>query len=268
MPTFATPSAISASIQVVSGDVLIEATERDDTTVDITPSNAAWDADVAAAEQTRVEFADGHLRVIGAKGRSVGLLRKPGSIRVVVHLPRDSRIEATTGLGYVHANGRVGDCRIRTGAGDVALIDAGSVNLVTGLGTISAEHVTGDATCATGSGGVRIAQVDGSARVRNSNGETWIGGIRKGATVKSSNGGITIGRIESGTVDLKTALGRIEVGVRSGTAARLDLHTSFGSVVTELDETEGPKADERSVSLSAHTSAGDIVVARAADPTE
>jgi hypothetical protein len=262
MPIYPTPSAIKATIQVVSGDVRVEASDRDDTIVDVTPSNAAWAADVAAAEQTRVEFSDGHLQVIGAKGRSVGLLRKPGSIRVVVQLPSGSDVDASTGLGHVHTSGRLGDCRMRSGAGDIALTDAASINLVTGLGAVLAEHVAGDATCATGSGSVRITRVDGTVRFKNSNGETWLGAVGGSAKIRASNGAITVGRIERGTVDLRTALGRIAVGVREGTAAHLDLHTSFGSVTTELDPTDRPLSGESTVNLSAQTSAGDIVISR------
>ena len=281
MPTYPTPDPISTSIQLACGDVRIEASDRVDTVVDVTPSNGSRDADVTAAQQTRVEHSDGTVRVIGAKGRGFGLLRTPGAVRVLIKVPSGSHVDAGTGLGRVSAVGDLGECRIRSGAGDIDLSEARAIDVVTGLGAISAGHVSGDATCITGSGSVRVTQVDGTTRVKNSNGDTWLGDVRAAVTVKSSNGSIrvdqargdvkaatangdvSVGSAEHGAVDLKTALGRIEVGVAAGTAAHLDLHTSFGSVVNELEAADRPRADESTLTMSAQTSAGDIVIRRA-----
>jgi hypothetical protein len=282
MTTYATTQPISATIQIVSGDLSIEAGDGGETSVIVVPSNSLNDADVAAAEQTRVEYDNGTLRVIGAKGRGVGLLRKPGSVRVTVSLPTGSRVDAATGLGRITSSGHLGPCHIRSGAGVVQFADAASLDAVTGMGAITAQHVSGDARCVTGSGSVRVTRVDGRAHVRNSNGDTWIGSVQAALTVKASNGSIivdrtqgdvrlatangdvTVGSVARGTVVLKTALGRVEIGIADGTAARLDLHTSYGSVVNELEATARPNGEESTVVVNAQTSAGDIVVRRAA----
>ena len=49
--------------EIEVGDIHIVASERTDTTVEVRPSDAAEQADVAAAEQTRVEFSGGRLVV-------------------------------------------------------------------------------------------------------------------------------------------------------------------------------------------------------------
>jgi hypothetical protein len=281
MPAYSTPGPIHATIQLVSGDLRIEASDRVDTVVDVSPCNESSATDVAAAEQTRVEFADGRLRVIGAKGTGVGFLRRPGSVQVLVRVPTGSAVAAATGLGIVSSDGHLGVCHIRSGAGDVQIADAESIDLVTGLGTLSAERVDGDATCVTGSGNVRVASVGGRARVRNSNGDTWLGNVDAAVRVKASNGSVAIdragsdvrvatangelrvGRVESGTVDLRTALGSVEVGIREGTAARLDVHTSFGTVLNDLPPSTRPGVGESTVEVSVQTSAGDIVIRRA-----
>lgn len=281
MPTFSTPLPISATIQIACGAIRIEASDRPDTVVDVMPSNAARDRDVAAAEQTRVECVDGTLRIDGPKGQGVGLLRRSGSVDVVVALPTGSRVDARTGLGHVVTIGSLGDARVRTGAGDVQLQNAAAVDLVTGLGAISAGHLSGDATCTTGSGGVRLAYVEGSAQIKNSNGETWLGNVTGQLKAKASNGSIRVdraradvrastangdvyvGSTQRGSVDLRTALGSIEVGIADGTAARLDLHTSFGTVRSELDATDRPSPTDETVVVSAQTSAGDITIRRA-----
>ena len=59
MPTFDTPEPISAVVDLVVGDVRITASDRDDTAVEIRPSDESHEPDVRAAEQTRVEYSAG-----------------------------------------------------------------------------------------------------------------------------------------------------------------------------------------------------------------
>ena len=70
MPTFDTPEPISVTIDLAVGDVRIIASDRADTVVDVRPSDASNEDDVKAAEQTRVEYADGQLLVKAPKLRS------------------------------------------------------------------------------------------------------------------------------------------------------------------------------------------------------
>src|SRR5262245_5953072 len=63
MPTFDTPGPISAVLDLVVGDARITASDRDDTVVEIRPSDPSHEQDVRAAEQTRVEYSAGRLVV-------------------------------------------------------------------------------------------------------------------------------------------------------------------------------------------------------------
>src|SRR4051812_16737410 len=80
MPTFDTPAPIAAMIEVAVGDVRIIASDRSDTVVTVHPSDSGADLDVRAAEQTRVEYADGRLFVKAPKPRTLGIFGRPGSI--------------------------------------------------------------------------------------------------------------------------------------------------------------------------------------------
>ena len=171
-------------------------------------------------------------------------------------------------------------CRLRTGAGDIRLQDASGLDLETGLGTIAAERISGDVACTTASGRIRIVAIEGRAQVKNSNGATWIGEAIGPLRVKAANGGgsvdhahsdvnaatangdVRLGCVGQGAVDLKTALGSIEVGIPTGTAALLDLHTSFGTVHNDMDPSAGPASADATVTINAQTSAGDIVISR------
>ena len=59
MPTFDTPEPISVTLELGIADIRVAATDRRDTVVDVQPSDPSKKSDVAAAQQTRVEYANG-----------------------------------------------------------------------------------------------------------------------------------------------------------------------------------------------------------------
>ena len=68
MPSFDTPGPILVTLEIGVGDVRIAASDRSDTNVVVRPSNPTRKSDLAAAEQTRVEFSDGRLLIKAPKG--------------------------------------------------------------------------------------------------------------------------------------------------------------------------------------------------------
>jgi len=61
-----------------------------------------------------------------------------------------------------------------------------------------------------------------------------------------------------------TAAGRVEIGVRDGVPAWLDVTTKFGHVHNELDAAEPPDGAQPTVSVHVHTGYGDIEIRRSA----
>ena len=68
MFTFDTPQPISVTFDLGVSDLRITATDRADTVVEVRPSDPDEPTDVTAAEQTRVEYADGVLQIKAPKG--------------------------------------------------------------------------------------------------------------------------------------------------------------------------------------------------------
>jgi hypothetical protein len=280
MTTFDTPDPIAVDLEVGVGDVRLEASDRADTIVEVRPSDPAKPADVRAAEQTRVEYANGHLTVRGPSGWRQWVSHRGDSIDVAISLPAGSRLQAEIGVAALRATGRLGECRAKVGVGDVSLEEVGALNLKTGAGDVTVDRVAGKAEVVTGSGGVRVGRIEGTAWVKNSNGDTWIGEVggdarastasgtitidRAGADVvaKSAHGRVYLGEVAHGTAVAESALGDLEIGVRDGVPAWLDLRTKFGRVHNELDASEHPASGEDSVEVRAHTSMGDIVIHR------
>jgi DUF4097 and DUF4098 domain-containing protein YvlB len=285
MPSFPTTGPVTASIDLQWGDIRV-VTGEDSTVVDVTPTDPSNEKDRRAADDTTVTCADGRLQVTGPKNRTGVFNKKYGSVQVSVRLATGSELDADTGLGTITVEGALGACRAKTSAGDVQVQDSESADLRTGMGLVAARDIAGEAFCKTGSGTVRIDRIGGRAEVKNSNGDTRIGDSGGPLRVKSANGSIAVGRArsdvmattangnvsigsaESGAVSLKTSLGRIDIGIPSGTAALLDLSTTFGVVRNALDATDQPAVGDRTVEIHAQTSAGDIDVVRATDDDE
>ena len=278
MPTFNTPEPIAVTLSIVAGNIHINATDRTDTVVEVHPSDPSAEIDVRAADQTRVDYTNGQLSVRAPRPRAFGLFGRTASIDVTVELPAGSRVTSDAAAAALDATGRLGECRIKTSAGEIHLDDTGGVDLTTGAGEISVGRVAGDAEVTTGSGRVRLRHVDGLAVIKNSNGESWIGtaggdlrvhGSNGSITVEHAQGGVTattamgdvrIGEVVRGAVSLKTAMGGLDVGVRTGTAAWLDAQTKFGRVHNRLQAAAAPAEQEDTVEVRARTSFGDIVI--------
>lgn len=283
MPTFDTPEPTSLAVNLSVGDVSIVAGDRHDTVVDVRPSDPSVDLDVRAAEQTRVEHTGGGIVVKAPKQRGFSLFGKPGSIDVTVELPAGSRVVIEAAIVAVRGSGRIADCRIKTGLGDVQLDHTGPLDLDTGAGSVAVATVTGDAEVKTGSGRLRIGEIEGNAVVKNGNGDNWVGRVTGELRTNSANGDVVVDRAEGGvsansangnvrvndftrgSASLKTAYGEIEIGIHPGTVARLDVSTDFGRVHNDMTGSGGPSAGEDTAEIHAHTSFGDVRVRRA-DP--
>jgi hypothetical protein len=277
MPNFDTPEPISVILEFDIGSARITAGERTDTVVEVLPTDGADDADVRAAQQTKVTYSGGTLLVKGPRKRS--LFGMSGSLDVSIELPAGSDLQATSPLADFTCDGRLGDCRIKTSVGDIQVDEAGTVHLKTDHGEIRADRVAGDAEIA-GVGRIDVGGIAGTATIKNSNGETTIGDIagdlrvtssngritvgvaHAGVEARSANGGIRVGEVARGHVVLQTALGDVEVGIRESTAAWLDVNTRLGRVRNSLGPSEGPQASDETVEVRARTELGDIVIRR------
>ena len=283
MSSYDTPEPISLSVELGCGNLRIAAADRRDTVVEVRPRDPSKRSDVTTAEQTLVEFAGGTLVVRTPRRWAQSVLgARKEAVDVEIAVPAGSRltVEAPGGAPAVRATGRLGDCHVRTGAGEIRLGAAGSVHLRTGAGDVTVDRVAGEAEVSTGAGSVRIGAIDGAATIRGSTGETWIGAVSGGLEVRAPCGRITVDRAEQavaartgygdvrlgevmrGSINAQTGHGKVEVGVREGVAAWLDLQTHFGTVLNELEAAGPPQPGEDTVEVRARSSFGDITVRR------
>ena len=282
MPTFDTPEPISAVVELVVGDVRITASDRDDTAVEVRPSDESHEPDVRAAEQTRVEYSAGQLLVKAPRQRSLSLFGKPGSIDVTIGLPTGSQVHGDASVAAFRCAGRLGECRVKTRAPATSSSSTPARSRRAPAPAPSPwTGSTGPAEVSTGSGRVRLGQIDGTAVIKNSNGDSWIGEVAGDLRVNAANGDISVDHAERrrqrqqrqrrrpgrrGHARLGRAQDRASARSRSassaGTAAWLDVHTQFGQIHNQLDASDGPGPSDQTVEVRARTSYGDIVIRR------
>ena len=285
---FSTTSSITVALDLYVADVRLAASDRTDTIVEVRPSDPDKAADVKAAENTRVEYDDATrtLSIVSRKPRSRFVnfsSKRPESINVVIQLPTESNVRGEADLGDFHTDGVLGAVALKTDLGAVHLAETGPLNVRNGVGAVTVEGASGAADVHTGSGDIRIGTVDGTAEVSNSNGKVRVGVVTGPANIKvsngsvsvdralsditaaSSNGEVRIGEVVRGKVSATSKNGSVEVGVREGSAAWLELNTDVGRVYNELASSDAPEAGDPidKVELRASTKLGDVTIRRA-----
>ncbi|MGW8889957.1 DUF4097 family beta strand repeat-containing protein [Streptomyces sp. NPDC055749] len=279
MPSFDTPEPISATAHVEAGSIQFTASDRPDTVVEVRPRDPKKDQDVRAADQTQITCTNNALTVRTPKSNLLGLGRT-GTVDVTIELPTGSRIDMTGAWAQLLGEGRLGEVRVKTSSGDVRLDTTGPLKLTASHGSITVDHVQGTAEITTSSGSLRVGTLDGPAVLKNSHGSTTIHTATGDLRVSGSNGDIDITRAENsvtattahgtlrvgevtrGTIQLETSYGAIEVGIREGTAAWLDVSSANGQVRNTLATSQNPDKTDNTVEVRARTRWGNIDIRR------
>jgi DUF4097 and DUF4098 domain-containing protein YvlB len=215
MQKFDTPAPMSAVLDIPAGRVRFIAADRADTTVEVLPANASKARDVKAAEQTKVEYGGGGLRIeTSAKNQNLG---PSGSIEVTVQLPAGSRVEAKAASAELRAVGRLGDVAFEGAYRQIKLDEAASVRLTAIDGDVEVGRLDGPAEISTARGDIRIAEA-----------------VRGTVVLRTQSGDISVGAATgvSAALDAGTGYGRVSNALKNDGTAELDIHatTSHGDI--------------------------------------
>ncbi|MCM3923756.1 DUF4097 domain-containing protein [Frankia sp. AiPs1] len=279
MPSFDTPEPILAGIEVGAGGLLIRAGDRADTVVEVRPADPASDADVQAARETIVEYRAGRLTIRAPRRRLRSLFGSGDAVEVTVDLPAGSRLDASAGTG-VRATGRLGDCTVQVARGGVDLDETGDLRLRTANGDVFVGRCRGRADVQTANGAIGIRALDGPVTIQTASGPVTLGEAADdvrvataagavsvdralaGVDVRTGSADVRIGEVVRGTVALVTGSGRLDIGVREGTAALLDLRSGDGTVRSEIAAVDHPAPSDETVEIRALSGRGNILVHR------
>ncbi|MFD9464560.1 DUF4097 family beta strand repeat-containing protein [Streptomyces sp. NPDC060027] len=213
MQKFDTPAPVNAVLDIPAGRIRFIAADRDDTTVEVLPADAAKGRDVKAAQQITVAYEDGVLRVEAAPAKS-RVLGDSGSVEVTVQLPAGSRVEARAALAELRGVGRLGDVVFEGAQGSVKLDETAGARLTLRSGDVSVGRLCGSAQISTQQGDLHIAEaVQGAVTLRTGAGEISVGTAR--GVSASLDAGTAYGRISN---TLKNAGGTAGVNIHASTA--------------------------------------------------
>jgi hypothetical protein len=284
MPTFETPTPIDLAIDLPVGHLEIVASDRSDTVVTVEPTNPARAVDRRGADETKVELSGTRL-VVAAPRPRFSIIGPTESIDVRVEVPTGSRLTVEMSVGAVVTAGRLGATRIKNATGMVEVdgtgdlwVRAGHGSVITGAvdggceitadhGQIRVGSVAGDALLKASHGAIAVGVAGGDVEAKLSYGDLDIEVAQASVTAKLSYGGIRIREISSGSVQVESGYGQIDIGVRPGVAAWLDLSSKEGRVRNSLEGDRAPEPSEDTVAVRARTHFGDITIQRSTKGT-
>ena len=280
MPNFNTPTPIDLAIHLPVGAIDIVASDRTDTVVTVSPTSAAKAVDRRGAEETTVEF-DGQRLTITAPKPRFSIIGPSESVDMRIELPTGSRLTAEISSGNVRATGRLGATRIKCSNGAAEVETTGDLWLRAGNGNATLGAAEGDIEITSDHGQLRIGTVTGNAILKASHGNISVGEsggdldaklsygdleitrALAAVSAKTAYGSIQLGEISSGSVQVESGFGQINIGVREGVPAWLDLASKNGRLRNELASDSAPDPSEQTVAVRARTAFGDISIHRA-----
>jgi len=188
-----------------------------------------------------------------------------------ITVPASTAVQAHSGSGNVDVSGVSSGVQAQTGSGDIRLRDlGGSQNARTGSGNIRAENVGAPFTAQTGSGDIEASLTgSGDVDVHTGSGTIQVRGIKGGVRGRTGSGNIEAGGTVAGPWQLHSGSGNIRLAVGSNSGFNVDLHTSSGSIHSELPITVQGSMGSHELKGTVHgggptvevsTSSGDVEV--------
>ena len=267
MQRFETPERVRLRVTLGAGEVSIETTDVPEVTVDVVPLRDDAASRDAVAE-TRVELrelGDGHEVAVEVPQRWGFARTREASVAVRLRCPHGADVDATSASADLEAHGRLGAVRAKSASGDFALeVVGGPLNVATASGDVVADEVRGSVKVKTASGDVEVRRACEELNVGLVSGDLVVGEALGTVSVTTVSGDVRIASAGGGNVDLRSVSGDIEIGMRAGLRLWIDASSLSGSMVSELEVTEAPPADDAPlVELHAKSVSGDLRVRRA-----
>jgi DUF4097 and DUF4098 domain-containing protein YvlB len=256
--TFTTPGPLSLDVRIPVGTIEVRATDTTETRVALTGER---DTEEATVELTPRPLGGHRLLVEYKPRKTFGWFGGLEDLRCTIEVPTGTEIEAESGSADLTVIGDVATLVFKSGSGDLSFGDVtGAASARVASGDLEGGTVGGDLGVHSASGDVRVASVGGTTTVRTASGDTQLGRVGGAVQITTASGDVGIARAESGRLNLKTVSGDVTVGVAPGTHVWLDLGSTSGDAISELDGSDGGDA---SLEIRAASVSGDIVVRRA-----
>jgi hypothetical protein len=221
-------------------------------------SEGSDEARYAAVHDTRIELVGQRLIVHTPKRQRLVPLA------VTVRAPAGANLELAAGSADMTITGPAGRVKLSTGSGNVSMDRAdGAAEINSGSGALRLGPMLGGLRARSGSGEIEVSSVGGATTLMTGSGDVWLGAVQSDVRVRTGSGDLTVADAACGYVELATGSGEIRVGVRSGTAAMVDLRSGSGQARSELRLSDTPPANAPQLQVRGRTGSGNAVVTAA-----
>jgi len=258
--TFDTPDGLELALRIPAGSIRIRTEETGETRLDLKGERDEDDflisLDDVGARRRRL--------TVEYRKRGIGFGWGSGDVQVELTVPTGAQVGVETGSADLEVSGPIGSLDVKSGSGDCRFgsVD-GDVAVKTASGDVVGDTVTGRLTATTASGDARVRSVEGALVGHSASGDFAIGAAGS-ARITTASGDVEIGAVRSGDTTIRSVSGDVEVGIPRGTRVYLDLASTSGSTVSDLDMSGDGGDAGAHLELHVSTVSGDIRVVRAA----
>ncbi len=244
---FPTPAPIDLYVESAAGSVDVFADAQGETTVDIGGR---------FPEEVAVELSGQRLTIRPRRRR----LRHQ-RLDITVHLPAGSTVEAVTAAAGVTVRGPIASLEATAASASVSAEDVtGAVSVGSASGSLRAGTVGGPLSFRSASGSLRADKVGGECTASSASGSITIGVVDDDVAASSVSGAVAVREAHRGTVELSATSGSVEVGVRRGTVAWLDVSSVGGRVRSDLTDEGAPTSGAAALTVRARSVSGHVAV--------
>lgn len=272
--TLSVSGAVNLDVSTGSGDIRVTTGSSNQVVVHGTIHRSNW---VFGGDDNAVRQVENN-PPIQQSGSSIRIgynlpedVRRHVSIDYDITVPADTALQAHTGSGNIDAAGVRSASQLQTGSGDIRARDLGhGLQAHTGSGNIRVENVAAPFQGESGSGDIE-ASLTGSGDVdtRTGSGHIEVRGAKGSLRARTGSGDIEADGTVAGPWELHSGSGNIRLAVGSGTGFNVNIHTSSGSIHSDLPITVQGSLGRQQLSgtvggggptVEASTSSGDVEI--------
>lgn len=260
--TFDTPGRLQLELRVPAGSIRVRAEQTSQTRLTISGERDP--------EDFRIVFDDGrsaepHLTIEHReRGKLFGW--RGAELRVDLTVPLGTIVACDTGSADLEITGRLGSLTFRSGSGDCRFDDVeGEVTVKGASGDLAGATVGGGLVFTSAAGDARVREIGGDVNGKSVSGDVSLGRIGGSVQLATVSGDVEIGSVSVGSASVRSVSGDVEIGVARGTRVYLDISSTSGDTVSELDMSDAASAGGGSdLELQVNSVSGDIRIVRAA----
>jgi DUF4097 and DUF4098 domain-containing protein YvlB len=259
--SFATPGRLRLELRIPAGSIRVTAEETTTTRVSISGERDPEDIQILFDDARP----DDALLMIEHKEHGKRFGWRGNELRVDLTVPLGTRVSCDTGSADLAIAGRLGSLNFRSGSGDLRFDDVdGEVDVKVASGDVSGGNIGSRFSFISASGDARVRDVQGDVSGKSASGDVMLGAVRGSVKLTTVSGDVEIGSVASGSTTVRAVSGDVEIGVARGTRVYLDLGSTSGDTVSELDMSDGAgNGGGADLELQVGTVSGDIRVVRA-----